>query len=92
MTRLEHAIIQETRVHLATLQNLLATPPEERVTECGCDLEFLNADARLSALLNLGHLPESGMSETGARALLDIESERALLLTPEQANDDASVP
>lgn len=74
MTPLELTITQQARNRLTDLRRVLAVPFEKRGEN-----EFTEAHSSLFALLELGHLAHSGMTEEASRELLSIEHEAAAL-------------
>lgn len=75
MTPLELTISQQARNRLTDLRRVLAVPFENRA-----DNEFTEAHSSLYALLELGHLAHSGITEETSQVLLSIEHEAAALL------------
>lgn len=76
MNQLETTLIELARQHLAAVQAFYAklqagTADEEDRNDYGAD------HGALFALLELGHLADSGMSAEGAQALRVIEDEHA---------------
>jgi hypothetical protein len=79
MTLLEQTILDCARGHLAALNGFFAKIKTGKADEDDRS-EFSSRHSSLYALLELGHLHNSGMSVEGCAALLSIEKETAEIL------------
>lgn len=79
MNKLESTVVELARRHFASIQSFYNAQGAGRVDDEN-ENSFIGDHGALTALLELGHLSDSGMSLEGVNALLEIEAEHAALV------------
>lgn len=79
MTKLETTLLNLAHQHLAGIICLLEVGSGGKV-RAEDEESFLQSSAALDALLELGHLADSGMSEEAVKRMLEVEKKHAALL------------
>lgn len=89
MTKLEKTLLSLAQQHLAEIVRLLEAGEGGKV-RVQDDVDYLQSTAALTALLELGHLTDSGMSEDAVREMLDVEADHAVVLSAVTLESDGA--
>ena len=84
MTKLETTLLNLAHQHLAWVISFLELGSRGQVRPED-EEEFLKCGAALDALLELGHLADSGMSEGAVKRMLEVEGRHAVIMRAGEA-------